>query len=80
MDSFDSAIIEFACRWLPYGTPPSEELLTRFGMTRERYGQQLARILDDHPSRIPLETRRKLWLHLAERQTVPPQVTTTPGL
>lgn len=78
MNSFDSAIVEFACEWLPYGTPPPEELLTQFGMTSTRYEQQLSRILDDYPSHIPLDTRRKLWLRLAERQAALTRATASP--
>jgi hypothetical protein len=71
VDRFDTAIIEFACQWLPYGTPPSDELITRFGMTTGRYEQQLARILDDYPFQLPVEDRRRLWLQLAETRQYP---------
>ncbi|PBC44849.1 hypothetical protein CJ179_29195 [Rhodococcus sp. ACS1] len=51
MDSQDSTILEFACRWLPYGGPPSEEILVDFGMTELRFDQHLVRILGSVSSR-----------------------------
>ncbi|WP_328810652.1 DUF3263 domain-containing protein [Rhodococcus sp. NBC_00294] len=44
-------MIEFACRWLPYGGGPDEEILVTFGMPAYQFYDRLARILDgDDPS------------------------------
>ncbi|BAH53635.1 hypothetical protein [Rhodococcus opacus] len=51
MDSQDSAILELACRWLPYGGPPPEEILVDFGMAELRFDQQLLKILGSMSSR-----------------------------
>lgn len=51
MNSQDSAILELACRWLPYGGPPPEETMVRFGMAELRFDQQLVKILGSMSAR-----------------------------
>ncbi len=68
MDSLDSRILELARRWLPYGGPPTEEILVGFGMTELRFDRHLARILGSE-SCGPLspQDRAALYKQLLER-------------
>ncbi|WP_160097163.1 DUF3263 domain-containing protein [Rhodococcus sp. T7] len=61
MSSVDAAILKLACRWLPYGGPPAEEILIGFGMSPLRYEQRLLELLDSVASRS---------LSVAERTTL----------
>jgi hypothetical protein len=65
----DTAILEFACRWLPYGGPPADEIWVGFGMTMPRYEQRLAKILDSGAAReVPTDVRDLLCAQLSERR------------
>ncbi|WP_099023632.1 hypothetical protein [Mycolicibacterium palauense] len=33
MDWFDHQIVQFVIRWAPFGGPPDEDILPRFGLT-----------------------------------------------
>ncbi|WP_158306516.1 DUF3263 domain-containing protein [Rhodococcus opacus] len=69
MDNVTAAILEFACRWLPYGGPPADEIWIGFGMTAPRYEQRLAKILDTAAGReVPPDIRDRLCAQLSERR------------
>jgi hypothetical protein len=36
IDRFDMEIVEFVLSWAPYGGPPEDECVPRFGMPRDR--------------------------------------------
>ncbi|WAM19905.1 hypothetical protein [Rhodococcus sp. JS3073] len=38
-------LIQFACRWTPYGRAPDDEVFEKFGMTPERFAGQLLEAL-----------------------------------
>ncbi|MET8430479.1 hypothetical protein [Nocardia sp. NPDC004860] len=68
MDSLDSRILETALRWLPYGGPPTEEILVDFGMTELRFDQHVARILhSDSASHLAPGDRATLFNQLQNR-------------
>lgn len=69
MDNFDASILDFARRWLPYGGPTADDILTEFGMTTVRYEQQLLMLLLDSVDsrRIPAEVRTHLRAQVVER-------------
>ncbi len=50
----------FAVSWLPYGGPPSDELLVRFGFTKERYLARLRQSVDEHRRQIHPVTAARL--------------------
>lgn len=67
MNSFDTAILEFARRWMPYGGPPPDEIWVEFGMNSRRYEQHLLAILDTIASRsIPPNDRAILRAQLSK--------------
>ena len=45
MDSFDRQIVQFIVRWAPFGGPPDEEVLPRFGLTPAQLRQRFTQIL-----------------------------------
>lgn len=45
MDSFDRQIVQFIVRWAPFGGPPDEEVLPRFGLTPPQLRQRFKQIL-----------------------------------
>lgn len=59
MDSFDESLLDFACRWLPYGGAPLDEVLVRFGMTPEIYAQRLLELLDSVGARVVSTAHRQ---------------------
>ena len=42
----DAQILEFACRWLPFGGGEPVDLMVDFGMTPASFAARLARILE----------------------------------
>lgn len=42
------AVVEFAVRWAPFGGPPAEDLLIRFGTNRDRFFHFLRHTLQRH--------------------------------
>ncbi|QSE92858.1 hypothetical protein JWS13_31820 [Rhodococcus pseudokoreensis] len=64
----DAAILEFACRWLPYGGPPPDEIWIGFGMTTPGFDRRLSRILESVGAReVPADVRARLHTQLSER-------------
>jgi hypothetical protein len=45
IDAFDLEIVEFVWRWAPYGGPPEDECLPRFGMPADRLRARFREIL-----------------------------------
>ncbi|MFE3254144.1 hypothetical protein ACFXPS_30370 [Nocardia sp. NPDC059091] len=45
MDSDEQQLIEFALTWQPFGGPPSEEVLTTFGISVPMFRHRVRRIL-----------------------------------
>jgi hypothetical protein len=61
VDSIDTAILEFARRWMPFGGPRPEDVLVEFGMTTARYDEHLARILETLPDGVlPIDELTRL--------------------
>ncbi|MFE7417617.1 DUF3263 domain-containing protein [Rhodococcus sp. NPDC057529] len=68
LERVDAAILEFACRWLPYGGPPPDEIWIGFGMTTPRFDRRLSKILESVAAReVPAEVRARLRDQLSER-------------
>jgi hypothetical protein len=63
MDRFDREILDFVRSWAPYGGPPSDEVLTEFGMTREQLFDRVERIVATEAARRDHELRRP-WLRV----------------
>jgi hypothetical protein len=42
----DARVLEFACRWVPYGGGDPGDILVEFGISPARYVARLARTLD----------------------------------
>ena len=69
MNKFDTEILEFAHRWLPYGGPPPDEIWVEFGMHTRRYEQHLLTMLDTVASRnLPPNDRATLRAQLVEKR------------
>lgn len=60
IDREDHELLSFAVSWLPYGGGPSDEILIRFGLTKERYLMRLRRIVDEHRDHIHPDTAARL--------------------
>ncbi|GFG51486.1 hypothetical protein [Mycolicibacterium agri] len=56
----DHELLTFTVSWLPYGGPPSDELLVRFGLTRERYLSRLRRAVAEYRRQIHPTTAARL--------------------
>ncbi|PBC48373.1 hypothetical protein CJ179_16170 [Rhodococcus sp. ACS1] len=64
----DAAILEFACRWLPYGGPPPDEIWIGFGMTTPGFDRRLSTILESVAAgEVPADVRARLRTQLSER-------------
>jgi hypothetical protein len=63
MDRFDRQILDFMRSWAPYGGPPSDEILTEFGMTREELIDRAHLIVATEAARQERE-RRRPWLQV----------------
>ncbi len=61
IDREDHQVLAFAVMWLPYGGPPGEETLVRFGLTRDRYLDRLRLTICRHRSRIHPNTAARLF-------------------
>jgi len=44
LDSFDGAIIDFVLTWAPYGGPPADEVLPRFGIPSAQLPERVREI------------------------------------
>lgn len=52
LNRFDREIIEFLLAWAPYGEPPEEESLPRFGMRADRVWNYVADIVMNRRGRL----------------------------
>jgi hypothetical protein len=59
-DREDHEVLTFAVSWLPYEGPPDDEILVRFGLTKERYMQRLRQTVEDHRHQIHPDTAARL--------------------
>ncbi|PSR69563.1 hypothetical protein C8258_00155 [Nocardia sp. MDA0666] len=59
MTDEEQAIIDFAVLWLPYGGPPDEEILVRFGMSEQRFRARLADIVADRGTSVDRAWRQR---------------------
>jgi hypothetical protein len=68
MDAFDRQVVQFVVWWAPFGGPPPEETLPRFGLTpphlAQRFNQIVTRLADagaklDHDDAELLATARR---------------------
>lgn len=62
----DHELLGFTISWLPYGQVPEDELLVRFGLTRERFTERLREISCRHRDLIHPDTVGRI-LELCER-------------
>lgn len=62
VDRFDWEILDFVVQWAPYGGPAEEEVLPRFGMTREQLQARFSDVV------MELTSRRRLRLTAEQRQ------------
>ena len=68
VDVFDSSMLEFARRWLPFGGPRAGDILVEFGMTITQYELRLLVLIDSTDSRtMPEADRARLRAQLVER-------------
>jgi hypothetical protein len=58
MDWFDRHIIQYMLRWAPFGGPPDDDVLPRFGMTPVQLRRRFARVvakMATQPDRLSVE-------------------------
>lgn len=60
IDREEHEVLTFAVSWLPYDGPPDDEILVRFGLTKERYLERLRQIVDEHRQQIHPDTTARL--------------------
>lgn len=41
VSSVDRSMVEMACRWMPFGGPPAEDIMVNFGLTPNDYYRRL---------------------------------------
>lgn len=56
----DHEVLTFAVMWLPYDGPPGDEILVRFGLTKDRYMDRLRQTIDEHRGQIHPDTAARL--------------------
>lgn len=56
----DHDLLTFAITWLPYGCPPVDEVLIKFGLTPERYRVRLREAIERHRPHIHPDTAARL--------------------
>ena len=61
MDRFDREILDFMRSWAPFGGPPADEVLERFGMTRDELVDRCHVIVEAEAARRERELRQP-WL------------------
>lgn len=59
MTDEEQAIIDVALLWLPYGGPPEEEILVRFGMSEQRFRARLGEIVADRGTSVDRPWRQR---------------------
>lgn len=77
MDWFDRQIVQFVVLWAPFGGPPAEDVLPRFGLTPTHLTRRFAQIitnldgaddvLDDDDAQLIVRARRLLAASCAVR-------------
>ncbi len=60
IDRFDMEIVEFVLCWAPYGGPPEDECMPRFGMTVDRLWTRFRDIVETGHRRHLSTTERAL--------------------
>lgn len=61
LDGFDQDMMEFVLNWAPYGGPPADEILPRFGLAPDKLRERIRLIVADRLARNPgCEERRLL--------------------
>lgn len=45
MDPFDRQIVQYARLWAPFGGPPQDEILPRFGLTVPQFTSRLGELI-----------------------------------
>ena len=48
IDRFDREILQYLLAWAPYGRPPSEDCLPRFGIPAHRFEERVREIIADY--------------------------------
>jgi len=64
MDRFDREILDFMRSWTPFGGPPADEVLERFGMTRDELIDRCQVIVGAEAARRERELRQP-WLRMS---------------
>lgn len=54
IDAFDRELLEFIMTWMPYGGPPAEEILPRFGIHADALVVRVQDIVTGGLSRSPV--------------------------
>jgi hypothetical protein len=81
IDRSDRELLSFTISWLPYGRVPEDELLVRFGLTRQRFVDRLREIVGGQRDHIHPRIAGKL-IELCERidgATAQPRLTPAGG-
>jgi hypothetical protein len=63
-DRFERDILEYLRSWAPYGGPPTDEVWTEFGMTRDELVERAQLIIAAQRARHDQEARQP-WLRVA---------------
>jgi hypothetical protein len=51
IDSFDRELVAYVVSWAPFGGPPVEEILPRFGLSSDSLDQRIHQIVTDNRER-----------------------------
>ncbi|MDH6293268.1 DUF3263 domain-containing protein [Rhodococcus sp. WS4] len=65
----ETAILNLACRWAPYGSVPASEIWVTFGMSPDRFYTILTRILGTLDAHELAPEQRQSLEHLAMRRS-----------
>jgi hypothetical protein len=60
MDPVDHAMLVLACRWLPFGGAPHDDVFVEFGLTATEYVQRMAELVIRYRPHIHPETVERL--------------------
>lgn len=73
MDWYDRRIIEFVVRWAPFGGPPDDDLLPRFGLTRRQFAERFKYIVSAKEEPTLADSDRELLAEARQLLTAVPK-------